>query len=146
MLQASAGYGASTEAEGQHGDEDEHDDGLDEDEILRQALDQVALEDDEGVDTRQNGETERQDADATENLFPTLPTHVPVDIELDMDSEVDPVFARLQALNASTVAPTVRAVDTSAGPPAKAFNYSIPGFDQSLDNDLASWCCTCSQC
>lgn len=124
---------------------EEQDDELNQDEVLRRALDeaavereQAALDGDQGGN-RPEGVTSNDLLEAS--LFPTLPTHIP-EPEPEPEPELDPVYARLQALNASTAVPVVNPKPASGpGAPAKAFNYSLPGFDLAKDDDLTSWCC-----
>ncbi|WVF70431.1 hypothetical protein IAT40_005221 [Kwoniella sp. CBS 6097] len=89
-------------------------------------------------------------------LFPSLPTHIPVDDEPKDEQEADlddEAQKRLNLLLGLSPSPAKLAGPENANhskshnqglPPPPPSKFSFPGYDDSRDGDTESWCCICN--
>ena len=81
-------------------------------------------------------QVEAEDEEDATFSFPILPTHLPNTEETD--DQADAMMSRLYGLSGPSHVP-----GTTLPPPPKAVakGWDLPGYDDSRDDDLESWCC-----
>jgi hypothetical protein len=121
-----------------------------EEEIIQRAFDQAQLERNQAAPSDIDREdlshalndSQIKEPEETEFSFPSLPQHHPSESEHEDegDAESETMMARLLGLTGPKHIPG----QPSLPPPPKTEpgkGWSIPGFNDSRDEDLDSWCC-----